>query len=424
MTSQKRRKQKSKSVLAFSGGSDSMYLLHLLLKKGEEPILAHLNHRLRGTESDKDEQFCKRIAKKHGLTIEVEQANLKKGSEEEARIARYNFLERVREKHKAREILTAHHLNDSIETILFNLTRGTGVNGLTGVLSNRIKRPLLETTKQEILIYLKKHKIKYREDASNRNTKFSRNRIRLKVIPELKKINPNLEKTFLSNIENFKTVQDFLNQESSKHIHENHLEITNFKKLHPAIQTNIILTLTGPNTSQKEVLEIRKTIIANRTGTTCKLGQIQYGKLMFKHNAKTFSTKFTLLKKHPVKFDPKCTYLNFDKIKTRNRLEITSWEPGDQIKPIGMKGTKKLQDIFTDKKIPRNIRKEIPIIKFGNKIIAVGWLVISDEFKVIPKTKQILKISFKEFPGGSQTVCNQIVQIAVEDVLSSKFQKV
>ncbi len=382
-------------ILAFSGGPDSMYLLHIFLEKGKKPILAHLNHNLRGHESDEDEKFCKKIAKKHGLKIEIKKIAPPK-NEEEARIARYQFLEEVRRKHKATQILTAHHLNDSIETIILNLTRGTGINGLTGIPSDKIKRPLLKTTKEEILTYLKKNRIKYREDSSNRSTKFSRNRIRLKIVPELKKINPNLEKTFLGNLANFQEVQDFLNKKAKKYIHKDHIKITEFKKLHKALQTHIILKLAGPNTSQKEISEILKIVSKGRPGATCKIGQIEYEKLIFNPTQRTFETSFQILKKRPKTFNPECAYINADKITDSSELEVTSWQPGDRIKPIGMKGTKKLQDIFTDKKIPQNLRKQIPVIKLGNSVISVGWLATSEDFKVTTKTRQILKITFKD----------------------------
>ncbi len=378
------------NVLAFSGGPDSMYLLHTLLKKGQKPVLAHLNHGLRGKESDEDENFCKKVAKKNGLTIETEKIAPPK-NEEEARNARYDFLEKVRKKHKARKILTAHHLNDNIETVLFNLTRGTGLAGLTGIPSNRIQRPLLSTTKEEILAYLKKNRIKYREDSSNRNTKFSRNRIRNKVIPELRKINPNLEKSFLGSLKNFQQIQDFLDQEAKKFTNK----ITEFKRLHPAVQTHIILKLAGPSTSQKEVEEIRRIILAGKTDTTCKIGRIEYGKLV-QSKEHSFQTTFKILKKHPAKFAPNCAYLNFDKIRDIKTLKIRTPLPGDRIKPLGLKGSQKLQDLFTNKKIPQSLRKTIPVITLEGEIAAVGWLTIAEKFKILPSTRQILKIIFKD----------------------------
>jgi len=386
---------KKNVILAFSGGADSVYLLHMLLAQGKKPILAHLNHSLRGSESDADEKFCVKVAKKHNLKIEVGKIPPPK-NEEEARSARYDFLVRVRQKHKAAKIFTAHHLNDSIETILLNVTRGTGIHGLTGIQADKIKRPLLHTTKEEILSYLKKHRINYREDSSNQDPKFSRNRIRLKVLPELKKINKSLEKTFLGNIENFKDIQNFIDTESKKYIHSDHIKIGDFAKLHKALQTNIIIRLAGPNTSQKEVSEIRKTMLGNRTGTKCKIGTIEYGKLMLKPYAKSFPVKFSILTTKPKKFAQKCAYLNFDKIKDIQKLETRTWQTGDRMIPIGMKGSKKLQDIFTDKKISQSSRKSIPVIIFGSEIVSIGWIATSEAFKVTPETRQILKITFKD----------------------------
>ncbi|HAU40290.1 MAG: tRNA(Ile)-lysidine synthetase, tRNA(Ile)-lysidine synthase [Candidatus Peregrinibacteria bacterium GW2011_GWF2_43_17] len=428
-----------KKILAFSGGPDSIYLLQKLLAKGEKPILAHLNHNLRGQESDADELFCKQIAKKYNLVIETEKITLPKKNEETARIVRYNFLERVRKKHNAEKILTAHHLNDSIETLILNLTRGTGLRGLTGIKSDKIERPLLNTTKQEILSYLKKHNLPYRKDSSNSDPKYSRNRIRLKIIPELKKINPNLEKTFLSTIENLKSVQAFIDSEI-EHWTDS-FDTKKFAKLHPYLQSAVLLK-TNRNLSKKNIAELKKLIAQNKTGTKKLNMKIAYGKAMplpgelkgtsgkhafycnshlsatnssylldvplsgttssiftvFARKNGNFATKshfpevpkptFSILTTRPI-------FLDFDKIGDIKKLRATTFKPGDKIKPLGLNGkTQKLQDLFTNKKIPQEIRKEIPVIKLGKEIICVGWLAIADKYKITKTTGQILKISW------------------------------
>ena len=222
---------KSTLVVGVSGGPDSVYLLHELLKMKEDLklkiIIAHVNHALRGRESDADERFVRELAQKNGLLFASKRLKkLPKGNLEElCREERYKFLEEVRKKHAADMILTAHHLNDNIETVLFNFLRGSSVQGLAGMAmfdpGRNLLRPLLNISKEEILASLKKNRIPYRTDSSNKNTAFSRNLLRRKVIPLLKKINPNLEQTLSENITHFGLLKEFLNEQAASWLRDN-----------------------------------------------------------------------------------------------------------------------------------------------------------------------------------------------------------
>lgn len=194
-------------ILACSGGPDSVYLLYQLLKKGIRPIVAHLNHQLRGAASEKDEAFVREIAKQNQLRCEVKHCDVKiwakrnkKSIEEAGRILRYHFLERVRQKHQAQWIVTAHQLNDNLETVLMNQERGSRLRGEIGMReydpTRHLWRPLLNTPKDKILVYLHRHRIPYRIDTSNEDPHFLRNRIRNKVIPSLLKKNAHLLEKF------------------------------------------------------------------------------------------------------------------------------------------------------------------------------------------------------------------------------------
>lgn len=199
--------KKDTVVLAVSGGPDSMFLLDVcrrVLEKGQI-LAAHFNHHVR-KDSAVDEGIVRAYCAKHGIAFMLGSADIprkaqmaKKGLEETGRIARYAFLERVRKKEKAAYILTAHHADDQIETILLHFIRGSGVHGLTGMpmLSGRILRPLLGVTKKEILAYLKAKKIRYATDSTNLVSDTSRNLLRLEVIPLIEKINPGFAKTIL-----------------------------------------------------------------------------------------------------------------------------------------------------------------------------------------------------------------------------------
>ena len=243
----------AKYILALSGGADSVFLLHIL--QNHKLIAAHLNHKIR-QESDKDQEFVEKLCQKLEVPLETHSVDIKKiknkrGLEENGRIERYKFFNKLAKKHQAKYILTAHHADDNLETILMNFTRGGGLSALSGmeIQSENLLRPLLHISKNEILAYLKFHKIKFREDKTNKDTKFTRNFLRHEVIPRLKKINPNIESTIAKNSNNIKEIEDFINKKSLSWIKanasKNHssLPLKKFQKLHPALQKNILRNL-------------------------------------------------------------------------------------------------------------------------------------------------------------------------------------
>lgn len=176
-----------KYVAAVSGGVDSMVLLDLLVRLPDtEIVVAHFDHGIR-PDSAKDRELVQQTAEQHGLAFEFAEGKLGAGaSEEKARNARYEFLNSVREKHKAKAIVTAHHQDDLIETAVINMLRGTGRKGLTSMRSGLvIKRPLLDVTKQEILAYADKHSIRWHEDSTNSDTAYMRNYVRHIILPKL-----------------------------------------------------------------------------------------------------------------------------------------------------------------------------------------------------------------------------------------------
>lgn len=258
----------SKIVLAVSGGPDSVFLLIKLLEIDKELklklIVAHFNHGLRGKESENDAKFVRKLAEKYDLPFECVKSsvlkNSKSGVEEKGRQLRYKFFEKIRRKWKAEWVLTAHHRDDNIETVLFNLIRGTSFNGLKGIktadFNRHLLRPLLQITKAEIIAYLKQKKIPHRIDKSNVDIIFSRNLLRKKIIPLFKKINDNFEETFAANLENFGEIADFMNTKCAEfmsNVYAKHTEtkkrsaimfpLDNFLELHPAMQKSLLVYL-------------------------------------------------------------------------------------------------------------------------------------------------------------------------------------
>ena len=217
--------EKKQTLLTISGGIDSAVMCDLFHEAKFPFAIAHCNFQLRADESDGDEDLVKKMAKKYDVKIFVKKFDTTKYAKEKnisiqlaARELRYNWFEKLRNENGFHQIATAHHLNDTIETILFNLVKGTGIRGLRGIplKQGNIIRPLLFASREEIETYQKKFKLKFREDSSNANDKYTRNKIRHQIIPLLKEINPSLENTFAEKIELFSQLETIYEKQMKK----------------------------------------------------------------------------------------------------------------------------------------------------------------------------------------------------------------
>lgn len=214
------RLSRDRILLAVSGGIDSIALVHLCKKAGIKFGIAHCNFQLRTTESDGDAHFVEQLAQQLDVPFyqinfdtEKEAEAQKKSIQVIARELRYQWLEQIRQQEDYQFIAVAHHHNDSIETLLINLTMGCGIRGLHGIFPKNgfIIRPLIFANRSDILDYVKQHQLAYREDSSNANTKYVRNAIRHLVVPNLKKINPEFESTFQDNFRRFREAESLFN---------------------------------------------------------------------------------------------------------------------------------------------------------------------------------------------------------------------
>ena len=265
LTILKRHIQEGDTVVAgISGGPDSIFLLELLKKLPIKIISAHINHQLR-KEANGDEEFVKKLCQSTNTIFAPLTSNIKalsqkskQGLEETGRKVRYDFLNKLSKKHQAKFIITAHHADDNLETIILNFARGASLQGLTGMqemeTSNSsitsLLRPLLTISKQEILDFLRFKKLKFRVDKSNNSLVYKRNFIRHKIIPLLKEINPNISATLSKNTENLREINEFLKLSAQEWLKKNTLDETfkkfdakNFRRLTPALQKNILLQL-------------------------------------------------------------------------------------------------------------------------------------------------------------------------------------
>lgn len=209
--------RREKVVVTCSGGADSIFLLHILNKLGFDCIVAHCNFHLRGDESDRDEHFVREFCKRESLTLLVQHFDTKQFAlknklsiEMAARDLRYTWFEEIRKEYSAGAIAVAHHSDDSIETILLNMLRGTGLKGICGIRPKNgyIVRPLLCVNRKEIENYLHEQGIEYIVDSTNLENEYTRNKIRNIIMPILREINPQIDSVMLSNAENFSAAEN------------------------------------------------------------------------------------------------------------------------------------------------------------------------------------------------------------------------
>ena len=209
-----------RTLLAVSGGADSVAMVALFKLANLPFAIAHVNFKLRGAESDGDEAFVRELAQKYGVPCFVrsfDTPSLAIGKNQStqmlARELRYTWFEELRQAEGFDFIATAHHINDALETLLFNLVKGTGIAGLHGILPRKkhLIRPLLFASRANILAFLHQENLSYREDSSNQEDKYSRNFIRHQIIPPMKALNPSLEQTFQENIARFRETEVLYN---------------------------------------------------------------------------------------------------------------------------------------------------------------------------------------------------------------------
>ncbi len=234
-------------IVGVSGGPDSVALLDVLCSPSLHAhlIVAHVNHGIRGTASDADEKFVRKLAKSYGLKCEVKRVKLagKMHQEELGRKIRRGFFEKLRIKHSAKWILTAHTRDDQIETIILNFLRGSGPAGLAGMKVRRsfYVKPFLKTPKAEILKYLKDKKLKFRTDATNNDTSYRRNFVRKKILPLFAKVNPSFRKTLLRNAATFRSLSVWTNRQAEQFLNgSDSFSAKEFQKLPLAMRRAVL----------------------------------------------------------------------------------------------------------------------------------------------------------------------------------------
>lgn len=372
----------SKLLLAISGGLDSVVLMHLCNQLKLNISLAHCNFKLRNEESDLDEFFVKKIAQISSnqiFNIFFETEKIAKEQQISIQIAarelRYNWFQELAKKQHFDYILTAHHLDDALETFLINLTRGSGLEGFTGIPSKNgnIIRPLLPFSRAEILKYATENKLEWREDSSNASTKYVRNKIRHQVIPVLKEINPNVLSSFENTLQFLQETEQIIEdkiEETSAEIISKKDELHFFdvskinklsnpkaylyqllKKYHFSEWDNIFNLLsaqTGKQVFSKThvLLKDREFLILSEIPSEKTSQKIE----ILEHQSEIIYPIFLAFEVNLSKIIEKKNTISVNKKLLKYPLIVRKWENGDYFYPLGMQGKKKVSKYFKDEK--------------------------------------------------------------------------
>jgi len=424
-----------KILLTVSGGIDSMVMVHLFRLQNYNIGIAHCNFTLRAKESDKDERLVREYAFEHNIPFFSTRFETKVFAKKNrlsvqmaARDLRYKWFEEIRKENDYDLIAVAHNLNDNIETLLINLCRGTGLAGLAGMkpVTNRIIRPLLFATRQDILTFSEQHKIVFREDKSNAETKYTRNKIRHLIIPVLKEINPSIEITLNESAERFSGINEIVNgyisllrerisEEKEQCISFNishlkphlHNKAVLFELFKPYGMTTALLNdmkkvIEGKTggliiTETHRIIKNRKEIIVSdeviRKETSYSINNLQ-DFCVFPGISSARNVRITATFEIPS--DPHTACIDSEKVSFPMR--IRKWKAGDYFHPLGMKQKKKLSDYFIDKKYSRFDKENIFILESGGNIVWVIGDRIDNRFKITDTTKKgfLIKLKRKE----------------------------
>jgi tRNA(Ile)-lysidine synthase len=421
---------KKRILIAVSGGLDSVVLCGLFKHAGFQFAIAHCNFKLRGTESDADATFVHSLAEQYKAKFYSKEFDTKQYADAHkcsiqvaAREMRYAWFEELQATEKFDFIATAHHLNDNIETVLFNLAKGTGIKGLRGILPKHDKliRPLLFAPREEIEAFAKQHNLSWREDSSNASDKYSRNFIRHNIVPLFKELNPSFETSFANNLNIFSELETQFDAHFrkvsktlffSKH-GDVYIAIEALKKL--SDRRTILFTYLQPHGFTSSQVDDILSGLNNNAGRqfftdNARLIQDRKFLILTKGNAATASEHFI--------YDDISEILTSDFVFTQIKLEnknseiekspfiamidaskilyplvLRRWKAGDYFYPIGMNNKKKkLKKFLTDIKLPLHEKEKVWVVESDKKIVWVVGLRLDERFKITEQTEQLVRL--------------------------------
>lgn len=438
----------SKILVSVSGGVDSVCLLDALCLVSRETnyeiACAHYNHKLRGEDSDKDEIYVKKLASRYGVKFYLGGGKVRQHAEKNslsietaARNLRYIFLDRINKQIGADYVATAHTADDNAETFFINLFRGSGLTGLSGIPKKRLHgsnmsllRPFINLNKSELVEYAEKRGLKWREDESNQSEDFTRNKIRLKLIPALRReFSPSIVKiinraaSLIEGADEF--VQDFvrnkldevIDEKNSDNIYVNipklktHVEFIQGELLQAAIEKHFqslpqttavidrLLSLTNSETGaafdlNKQIVAVkdRKHLVVSRKREPIAVDMRIQRRGEYKVNG--IKLKLTKVLKKDVDFVKSSSVEFFNHAKIPTKMTLRNWRAGDLFHPLGAPGRMSVSDFLTNEKAPAIEKQNVLVLADGFDIIWVIGYRISEKYKIGDKTRTFLKAEF------------------------------
>lgn len=432
-------------LLAVSGGPDSMVLTDLLVRSGFDCTVLHCNFGLRGAESDRDEQVVRALETAYHVEVKVrafdtqnEAAKRQLSIQETARELRYEWFEtELKAVQASAYIVTAHHADDNIETVLMRLFRGTGIRGLTGIPSfredARLLRPLLVFRKQQLLDHASVQEVPFAEDSSNNTDKYTRNFFRNRLIPAVREVFPNAEENLVHTISMLneatilyeQSVNLQLNKLLEQKGNEWHIPLARWQQAKPlqtitweiirrfgfsaGQTTEAIKLLSAVNGStltsaSHRLIRNRNWIIITTTDTE------QAAHLLIEEPAAELHFPGGILRFHTEELPPDATVKAaaisklqenrnagtavFDADKVDFPLLLRKWKTGDYFYPLGMQKKKKLNRFFIDQKLSPTAKEQVWVLESNRKLVWIAGYRMDDRFKLTPSTKRILRITY------------------------------
>jgi tRNA(Ile)-lysidine synthase len=415
-------------LLAVSGGLDSSVMAELFHQAGFSFGMAHCNFQLRGEESSRDEKFVRDLAVKYRVPLHVrlfETASYarknKLSIQMAARKLRYDWFEELLDKEGYAYLATAHHLDDQIETFLINLARGTGIAGLHGILpkQGRIIRPMLFASRQDLLNLARETNLQFVEDSSNLSLKYTRNRIRHKIIPQFEKINPSFREEMAVTIQKLKEAEtvyrSIINKEKERLLipydQGYKLSVSELKKLVPgrtwlyellsdfgfssSVVEDVIASLDDQpgkvfHSPTHRLVKDREFLLITLHPVTVPMNSFE----AYPEMASGFPIKlsFNLRKRKPFKMPSDETIAMIDYDKLHLPISIRKWKTGDYFYPLGMSNRKKISDFFVDQKFSILQKESTWLLCSGNDIVWIIGERLDDRFKINSETKTVLQV--------------------------------
>ncbi|MBS1752914.1 MAG: tRNA lysidine(34) synthetase TilS [Ferruginibacter sp.] len=436
---------KDKLLLAVSGGVDSVVLCELCRRAGFDFFIAHCNFQLRAAESERDENFVRELGKKYAVEVFVKKFDTEKYAADNkcsiqvaARELRYAWFDEILNDVKNNFVsktgkqpatvvwlLTAHHANDNIETLLLNFFKGTGISGLHGILPKQknICRPLLFAKKETLLAFANENQLPFVEDSSNASNKYARNYFRNELIPGLQKVFPQVEENLLDNIERFSEIEvaylQFINQQK-KGLMENkgnevHIPVLKLLKAKPlksivfeiikdfgftAHQTGEVIGLLTsesgkyiPSASHRIIKNRNWLIISPNKSTEAINILVEKTSKKIKFQPGTISFDIITSDKFSGHIQTANYIAQLDAGEIKFPLLLRKWKAGDYFYPLGMNRKKKLSRFFIDQKLSITQKENTWVLEMDKKIIWVVGMRIDNRFKVKSNTKKILQVT-------------------------------